>query len=350
MASQSPRDRLENLAFYCIVLLLGYFVYLLFAPFLVPLGWAGVLVVCCHPWQARLERRFGPTRAAALSTALVAVMIIAPGILIVSAFVREATEAFTQIQGMLDAGFFGRVQQVTDWIQARVLGREPASLGTLARQGATQFAGFLASGAGTVLRNVALFLFDLVVTLFAVFFFFRDRALILRGVRRALPFGERERERMIAETGDLISASVTSGLIVAAVQGVLGGIVFAILGLGAPVFWGVMMGFFALLPFVGSWIIWLPTALFLMSTGDVGRGVTLAALGAGLVSGVDNFLRPVLLSGRARLNGLLVFIGLLGGASVFGLLGLILGPVVIAIAVGLFEAYTESIQASDSPP
>jgi len=115
--------------------------------------------------------------------------------------------------------------------------------------------------------------------------------------------------------------------------------VFAILGLGAPVFWGVIMGFMALLPFVGTWIVWLPASIWLMFTGHLAKGVTLALLGAFVVASIDNVLRPAILSGRARMNGLLMFISLLGGVSAFGLLGLVLGPLVTAIVTGLLEAY-----------
>jgi predicted PurR-regulated permease PerM len=160
---------------------------------------------------------------------------------------------------------------------------------------------------------------------------------------------------MIGETRELIFATITSGLIVAALQGFLGGVTFALLGIQAPVFWGVVMAFFALLPFVGAWVIWFPAAIWLILAGDVGRGVFLLAIGAGVVGTVDNVLRPILLSGRARLNGLIVFISLVGGLALFGPLGLVMGPIVVATAAGLLEAYTKphvSLEppAEGSPP
>jgi predicted PurR-regulated permease PerM len=175
--------------------------------------------------------------------------------------------------------------------------------------------------------------------LFALFFFLRDADTIMRELRRVLPFEELRRERMIRQTGDLVSASIASGLLIASLQGLAGGVVFALLGLGAPVFWGVMMGFLALLPFVGTWVVWVPAAVWLMVTGQVLKGVILAVLGATLVGSIDNFLRPAILSGRTQMNGLLMFISLLGGVSVFGLLGIVLGPLITAIVAGLFQAY-----------
>ena len=175
--------------------------------------------------------------------------------------------------------------------------------------------------------------------LFAVFLFFRDGDEIMAGLRRILPFRPDFRELMIVQARELIQASVIAGLIVAAVQGALGGITFALLGLGAPVFWGVMMAFFALLPIAGAWVIWGPAAIWLLLTGSTGRAIALIIIGTCVVGLVDNFLRPALVSGRTQLNGLLIFVSLLGGVAAFGLIGLVLGPVVMATAIGLLEAY-----------
>ena len=133
--------------------------------------------------------------------------------------------------------------------------------------------------------------------LFALFFFFRDGDEIMSRLRRVLPFDPSFREGRIRETADLIRASISSGLIVALVQGTIGGITFALLGLGAPIFWGVTMAFFSLLP-LGAWIVWFPVALWLLLTGEIARGVALATIGAGGISMIDNFLRPMLLAGR----------------------------------------------------
>ena len=179
-------------------------------------------------------------------------------------------------------------------------------------------------------------LFQLFVTLFALFFFLRDANTIMQEVRRSLPFEDLRRERMIRQTHDLVYASIAAGLVIASLQGFAGGIVFALLGLGAPVFWGVMMGFLALLPFVGTWVVWVPAAIWLMATGQLFKGVVLAVLGVTIVGSIDNLLRPAILSGRAQMNGLLMFISLLGGVSVFGLLGLVLGPLVTAIVKWTF--------------
>jgi predicted PurR-regulated permease PerM len=122
------------------------------------------------------------------------------------------------------------------------------------------------------------------------------------------------------------------------VQGILGGLVFAAVGIEAPVFWGVVMGFFCLVP-LGAWVVWLPAAILLAGSGSIGRAAIVAGLGVGVVSAIDNVLRPALMSGGTKMNGLLIVLALLGGVSAFGVLGLVLGPILVAAGVALLETY-----------
>ena len=145
---------------------------------------------------------------------------------------------------------------------------------------------------------------------------------------------------MIAETRDLVIASVGAGLAVAAAQGFIGGVAFAILGINAPVIWGVVMAMTSLIPLVGAALVWLPAGLWLLLSGEVARGVTLLIVGGAGISMVDNILRPLLLSGRTSASGLVVFLGLLGGVAAFGFVGLVLGPIVLVTAGSLLRAFT----------
>jgi predicted PurR-regulated permease PerM len=267
-----------------------------------------------------METLWGKSTAAAVSTAGVTLIVIVPALLIMTAFIEEATQAVRSVDLSVQTEEFARLRRIWTRVQSTGLGANLGTLDAVVKQGTAWIAGRVASQAGVLVRNIVLIFVDLVVMLFAVFFFFRDGHLIMAGVRRVLPFEPEQCERMIVEARDLIHASVTAGLIVAGVQGALGGITFALLGLGAPVFWGVIMAFFSLRPVAGPWIVWVPSALWLLSTGSVGRAVILIAMGAGVVGLVDNFLRPLLLSGRSQLNGLLVFVSLLGGITAFGFL------------------------------
>ena len=255
------------------------------------------------------------------------------------AFVQEATQTLGSID--LAAGGshgFERAQRVWGWLQRQRFGRDIPNLDVVLKMGATRIAGLVTEGAGFLARSIVVVIVNVIIMLFALFFFFRDGDAIMSRLRRVLPFDPSFREGRIRETAELIRASISSGIIVALVQGAVGGITFALLGLGAPVFWGVIMAFFSLLP-LGAWIVWLPVAVWLLVTGEIGRGIALMVIGAGGISLIDNFLRPILLSGRTQMNGLLVFISLLGGIAAFGLLGLVLGPVIMATAISFVDAY-----------
>ncbi|HKY21045.1 MAG TPA: AI-2E family transporter [Vicinamibacterales bacterium] len=339
MPEQLARERSTTLLFYGCVLLLGYLLYQLFSPFLMPLAWAAIFAAFFHSHHQRLERRFGRSPAAALSTAAVTVIVVVPFVLLVMAFVQEATQTLASVD-LAESGSKGiaRVQRAWSWMQRQRFGRDIPDLEDALRQATAWIAQTIAEGAGILLRNVVFVIVDLIIMLFALFFFFRDGDAIMARLRRVLPFDASFREGRIRETADLIRASISSGVIVALVQGAIGGITFAILGLGAPVFWGVIMAFFSLLP-LGAWIVWMPVAIWLLLTGQIGRGIALSIIGAGGISMIDNFLRPILLSGRTQMNGLLVFISLLGGIATFGLIGLVLGPVIMAAAISFVDAY-----------
>jgi predicted PurR-regulated permease PerM len=346
------RDRVATVFFYGVVLLLGYVFLRMLIPFLAPLGWAAVLAIFVYPWHERLVPQHGNTRAAAVSTIVVTLLIVGPGLVILTAFAQESGAALSALDREAFAGPLAWLEQVWNRIRVVIPGTQSVDLRSLIEDVISRTGGFVAARVGGLLADIAVLLFQLLVTLIALFFFLRDADAIMRDVRSVLPFEDLRRERMIRQTRDLVYASIAAGLVIAALQGLAGGLVFAVLGLGAPVFWGVMMGLLALLPFVGTWVVWLPAAIWLVATGQVVTGVILAVLGATVVASIDNVLRPAILSDRAQMNGLLMFISLLGGVSVFGFLGIVLGPLVSAIVTGLFEAYTapgELISGSTTP-
>ena len=337
--STTDREHVTAVLFYAALAIFLFFVFLMIQPFLVPLGWAAVLAIVFHPVHTQLERRYGSSRAAGLSTAAVAIIVVAPLLIVMTAFVREAVQATSDVQQAISDGRLAWAERAWDWVQRRAVGERRFDVAGAAVDLAKRIAAFLAAQVGNLLQNIAVFVFDLVITLFAAFFFFRDGDAIMLSIRRTLPVEEAFKERLIRQTRELVSATVASAGIVAGVQGLLGGLLFAALGIDAPVFWGVVMMFFCLLPF-GAWVVWLPAALLFFASGDWLRGVILAGVGLGVVSAADNVLRPWLLSGHARMNGLLVLISLLGGMSVFGALGLVLGPTLMATAVGILRTYT----------
>jgi predicted PurR-regulated permease PerM len=201
-----------------------------------------------------------------------------------------------------------------------------------------------------VAANVASGLGSLFVTLFAMFFVLRDGPRLGALIRRVLPFAEAERERLIAETQDMVVASVGAGLAVAAVQGLVGGITFWAFGVAAPVAWGAAMAICSLIPVVGAFLVWGPLAVWWFLTGEFVRAIVLTIIGAGVIGSVDNVLRPLILSGRTSVSGLVIFLGLLGGVAAFGFVGLVLGPIVLVTAGTLLDALTRRRVPAGRPP
>jgi predicted PurR-regulated permease PerM len=337
-AETNSQSRLGAALFYGIVGLLAILVFQIAQPFLAPLAWAAVLAVVSQPWHQQLEQRWGRTWAASASTAIITLILVVPTIFLAIAFFRQGIVAAHSAQEAFAKGQLDWVNRGWVWLQAR-LGASPLDIATVVRQQGENVAGYLAGALGNVLRNAARFMFDLLVMLFAMFYLFRDGPAIVVGFRHLLPFEEEHRERIISEAHELIFATVTSGLVAAALQGLVGGTAFAIAGISAPIFWGVAMALLSLLPIVGSSIIWLPAALGLLLQGRFGGAILIVVASLGVVTLVENILRPWLISGRAQLSGLVVFISVLGGISVFGVLGIVLGPIVIATAVSVLDIY-----------
>jgi predicted PurR-regulated permease PerM len=138
-------------------------------------------------------------------------------------------------------------------------------------------------------------------------------------------------------------------LVIAGIQGLLGGVAFALTGISTPIFWGVVIAFFSLLPVVGSALIWVPGALWLVFNGHWGKAILLVAICGGVSTVADNVVRPLLLSNRTRLNDLLLFVGVIGGLEVFGLLGLVAGPTILAAAMGVFRVYMDRREELAAP-
>ena len=338
----STSDRLTTVLSYGALLLLGYLVFLITAPFLIPLAWSAILAIFFYPLYLKLTRRFSPTWSAVLCTIGVTLLLIVPVLLVLVYAANEAIVVGARIRESLGAG--GSL--VPAEIATSLRDHLPQSLQNIEftgplRQGAEKIAAYLASSLGALLKNLFSFFVNLFILLFALFFMFRDGEKILRAVRHLIPFEREIQEDMLHESRDLIFASVAVALLIAAIQGGLGGVAFGLTGLSAPVFMGVLIGFCSIVPVVGSALIWFPAALWLGLNGHWSKALVLLVICGGVAGVADNIVRPLLLRNRTRLNDLLLFVSILGGLDVFGLLGLVVGPTIVAAALGVFRVHTE---------
>jgi predicted PurR-regulated permease PerM len=332
-----------------------YLCWLMLLPFIKVLLWAIVLVIVFYPIHKRIERRLGsPSWAAVLSTLLVIVTILVPLTLITLAVVRElsgfAQSLQANVQSLLDPNSptTGRLLQwagqYVDVEQFRAQNQDffAERLRAVGQTVASHTLGFVGGALGLVV--------EVFFVIFTMYYLFRDGERLRGAFRGAMPLNRTRAHEIFVRTNEVISASVYGVLVIAAVQGMLGGIAFWALGMPSPLLWGVVMTFLSMIPMAGAFIVWVPAALYLGVTGHVGKAIALTVWGALVIGSVDNFLRPKLVGERTRLHELIIFFSVLGGLQVFGVIGLVLGPVIVAVTIALLEILRHADGPADEPP
>lgn len=313
-------------------------------PFLTVILWAGVLALLFAPLNRRLLARFKkPGLTAAITMLLIIAVVIVPVGAISGALASEiadfAKSAPGRWQSLLDdPAVGGRLQGLIETVEARTgLGEQitPEAF----QEHLKGMGEGLVKGTFNVLGGAVGALVNLLFILFALFFLIRDGDGVVAGLRELVPLEPQETTRLFERTRDIIQASVYGVLVISFIQGALGGIIFAVLGIPSALLWGVIMALLSILPMVGSGLIWLPAALILIATGSWHKGVILILFGALVIGSIDNFLRPKLVGERAQMHELAIFFAVLGGLKVFGMLGLLFGPVMFAVTASLFDIF-----------
>lgn len=327
------------------IALIVYLCARMIGPFVGVIAWASVLAISFYPMHERLVRRTRrPTVGALLTTLLVVVTILIPLAIVTALVVNEvvAVQAYVQdtFKGELNLDSLEPVRRAAEWLIARV-GLDPGRVLGTVRQHATEIAQLGAGYALLLVTNVGGAIVSFIFILFTLFFFFRDGARMAARIPDFLPFDRTRSEAVLRRIRDVIYASVFGVIVIAAIQGLLMGLAFWVLGIPSAALWGVVTVVTSVIPLLGAGAVWVPGALYLALTGEWLKAVLLVAWGGAVVSSVDNFLRPKLVGGRVGLSELVIFFSVLGGIQVFGLLGLIAGPVIFAIAGSLIEALSE---------
>ncbi|HEY8462352.1 MAG TPA: AI-2E family transporter, partial [Blastocatellia bacterium] len=308
-----------------------YVCWLMLLPFVNVLAWASVLAILFHPIHKRLvaiTKR--PSWSALLSTLIVIAVIVIPMTLLTVVVSKEIGEMAKNARE-----FFSSLSDPESPAIGWITSRFERYFGHLDLQGylldrLESFSGAIAGRTLGFLGGVVGIIFQIFFTVFTMYYLFRDGDRIYRAMLEAIPLNKAETQRIFDRTHEVIHASVYGVIVIAMVQGTLGGLAFASLGLPSPVVWGVVMFFLSMIPMVGSSVVWVPTAIYLVMSGHYGKALALALWGALVIGTVDNFLRPKLVGERARLHELLIFFSVLGGLQIWGPLGLVLGPVMIA--------------------
>jgi predicted PurR-regulated permease PerM len=324
-----------------------YLCWLMLKPFVVVLEWAAVLVIVFYPVHKRILARLGrPGLSALISCILVIVIIVVPLTFIIATLARElagSAQSLPQQVGPYLDTHSPTTAKVLQWLQEHGLVQDDQSQQFFVDQARNALRGLLGQSVG-FLGNVLSTIVKAFFVVFTMYYLFRDGEKIVHALPRALPLKRNQSEEILARTSQVISASVYGVVTIALLQGALGGIAFWILGVPSATLWAVILALVCMIPIAGSFFVWLPIALYLGLTGHWTKALLMALWGAFVISTVDNFLRPRLMRQYTKLHELLVFFSVLGGMRVFGLLGIVLGPVVLAVTIGLLGTFRVSAE------
>ncbi len=317
-----------------------YLCYLLTAPFLPALTWALALAILFMPAHRWIEGKVRhPALAATISVLVVGTIVVVPTLFVGTRLVQEAGKGVVTVQEKIQSGEWLRAIEAHPTTAAVARWIDEADL----PEALTSAASRLTDASARLIREWISYALTLLLTFYMLFYFLRDRGAALDLLRDMSPLPEAEMQRLFARVADTVYATVYGTVAVALVQGALGGLMFWLLDLQAPLLWGIVMGLLAIVPVLGAFIVWVPVAAFLALDGQWGQAVILTAWGAIIVGGIDNLLYPMLVGDRLRLHTVPAFIAIIGGLILFGASGLILGPLAVAITLFLFETWKKRL-------
>ncbi|MCP4706509.1 MAG: AI-2E family transporter [candidate division Zixibacteria bacterium] len=344
------REYILTALFFLIVAVFFYMFYQLMVPFFTPIAWAAILVIVFYPVYGWLSTKIkSPWMASAVACILIFIIIIGPAIYLLASLVGEAANAVQLVNETYKSGnlkeyltlnipFFDVIKnKLSDYPQLAEVDFE-----TVIKDAMSTITKAIGSQATTVIANISKSLFYFMLMLFAMFFFFRDGDQIVEFLKNITPLKRDQVRILYSHMKEVIEGTMYGGLVIALLQGLLGGILFAIVGISSPVLWGSVMAFLAFIPVVGASLVYIPAGVILFLGGSPVTGIIVIAVGLA-ISQTDNFLRPHLFAGKTEMHTLLLFFSIMGGIIIFGLLGIVLGPLITAVFLSLLKVFEVSI-------
>ncbi|MFC0250402.1 AI-2E family transporter [Massilia consociata] len=319
-------------------------------PFSGAVFWGIVLAIVFAPVHARLLAGLGQRQNLAALTALLLIllMVILPVMLIASALIDQAVGIYGMVSaGQIDVNAMSRrmIAGLPDWAATLFDRYETTIMDTLQEKltaGIAQASQLTARYAVNLGRNALGFLVSMAIMLYLLFFLFRDGRMLAARIKRTVPLDSHYKKPLFDKFVTVIRATVKGNVLVAVAQGSLGGLIFWLLDVPGPVLWGVVMAFLSLLPAVGAALIWGPVAVYFLVTGALWQGIVLALYGVLVIGLVDNLLRPILVGKDTKLPDYIVLLSTIGGMSLFGLNGFVIGPVIAALFISAWSLFASA--------
>ena len=322
-------------------------------PFYGSILWGIVATIIFAPLYRWLAKTLRSPAIAAPVTILIITIVILPLTAITASLGREASNLYLKVQsGEVD--FVRNAQEILNalpsWAKDMLDRFGLADLSSMREQltaSLVKGSQFLATQALNIGLSTFDFIVGLGVMLYLLFFLLQDSKALLERIKAAVPLREEQKDAIFTRFAIVVRATVKGGILVAIVQGALGGLAFWFLGIHAPLLWAVIMAFLSLLPAIGAGLVWIPVAIYLLATGSVWEGILLVAYGVLVIGLVDNFLRPFLVGKGTKLPDYVVLFSTLGGIKVFGLHGFVIGPVIAAMFMVVWEIFPSSRRLID---
>jgi len=332
-----------------------YFLYKILSPFLPSIIWAVLLAMVFYPLFQKLQRVLKKREflSALIMTLLVLIIIVLPFTLLMVSLASEVVDVYHRVEEMIKTGqlqaYLERAGEIPllKWILARLgqnIDSSQADPLPLLLKNLNQISIFIFNQTTTLLKGLSTFIAGFFFTLISLYYLFKDGDRLFGRLKEIIPLPSKERDLLILRFKDMIFATMYGGILIAIIQGILGGLSFWILGLSSPIFWGTAMAFLSFIPIGGTALVWGPTSIFLFVQGSFLKGAVLLALGVFVISMVDNLLRPLFISKRTNIHPLLLFFAVLGGIQAFGLIGLVAGPLIATLFLTLIEIYVQGIR------
>ncbi len=317
-------------------------------PYFGAIFWGTVLAILFAPFHRKVQARMPnrPVLAALATLSICLVLVILPLILIAVSLASEGTVLYQKVtSGQIDVRVeLGKVfNALPAWVHS-IMDRfgldSLASLQERVSSAAVEGSRLIA----THILNIGMNAFDFVVSFFVMlyllFFLLKDGSVLAGRIQRAIPLSAENRRNLFEKFTTVTRATVKGNFLVAAAQGAMGGLAFWALGVQAPVLWAVVMAFLSLLPAVGAAIVWVPVALYFLATGAIWKGLILVAFGVLVIGLLDNVLRPLLVGKDIKMPDYLVLISTIGGMAIFGLNGFVIGPMVAAMFLAMWDIFS----------
>lgn len=336
-----------------LVIALGYLSYQILKPFLSPIAWAIVLSLVFYPVYAFMLRYIKWRSVASIITlVLILVIIIGPFSYLSFLLVKELRSISDYVEeGRIEAmqhalqhptikAIIDKLTSLFDITEAEI---DKAIVDSISKLG-KELMSRITKGVGDIVAVAVNFIF----MAFSIFFILKDGTEFLNRIRNYMPFSEEQKDRLTTQIRDIIISTVYGGVVVAIVQGIIGGLAFYILGIPSPVVWGLAISIASFIPLLGAFAVWGPAVVYLFLQGAALKGIALAIIGIFGISLIDNILKPIIIGGRTKMPILAIFFSVLGGIKLFGLIGLVMGPLVLAIFVSLVEIF-RNIESHSCP-